>query len=127
MPTWDGFPSIHKKEGLLDFPIYFTSPYYNNKWDDYSKILLNAYTKKLRGKPSDMAFKGFETVYLFTKLLARYPADLITHLNDKTLKIFSEFNFRPVLLKKDSATPDYFENKHLYFIKILNGTVSKAW
>ena len=134
MPTWDGFASFHKKDGFLNFPIYFTSPYCNNKWDDYSKIVLNAYTKKFRGKPSDMAFKGFETVYLFTKLLTRYPSDLLTHLNDKTLKIFSEYNFRPVLLKKENLptgqageTPDYFENKHLYFIKILNGTVSKAW
>ena len=127
MPNWDGFVSLHKKDGFTDFPIYFTSPYYNNKWDDYSKMVLNAYTKKYKGKPSDMAFKGFETVYLFTQLLAKYPGSLITHLNDKTQKIFCEYNFRPVLLKKENTTPDYFENKHLYFIKILNGTVSKAW
>jgi hypothetical protein len=127
MPTWDGFASFHKKEGFQNFPIYFTSSYCNSKWDDYSKMLLNAYTKKYRGKPSDMAFKGFEAVYLFTSLLTKYPGDLMTHLNDKTLKIFNDYNFRPVLLKKENMTPDYFENKHLYFIKILNGTLSKAW
>lgn len=127
MPTWDGFTSFHKKDAFTNFPIYFTTPYYNNKWDDYSKMVLNAYTKKYKGKPSDMAFKGFETVYLFTKLLAKYSGDIITHLNDKTLKIFCDYNFRPVLLKKGTEMPDYFENKHLYFIKILNGVVSKAW
>ena len=134
MPTWDGFACFHKKEGLLNFPVYFTTAYWNNKWDDYSKMLMNAYTKKFKGKPSDMAYKGFESVYLFTKLLARFPADVTTHLNDKTLKIFSEYNFRPVLLKKDNLptgpageTPDYFENKHLYFIKMVNGTTSRVW
>ena len=127
MPTWDGFASLHKKEGLQNFPVYFTSPYCNNKWDDYSKMVLNAYTKKFKGKPSDMAFKGFEAVYLFTKLLTRYPGDVITHLNDKTLKIFNEYNFRPVMLKKENEVPDYFENKHLYFVKLVNGTASKAW
>jgi hypothetical protein len=127
MPTWDGFACFHKKEGLLNFPVYFTSPYWNNKWDDYSKILLNAYTKKFKGKPSDMAFKGFEAVYLFTKLLTHYPGDVIAHLNDKTLKVFNEYNFRPVSLKKENTVPDYFENKHLYFIKLVNGTASKAW
>jgi len=127
MPNWDGFACFHKKEGLLNFPVYFTSPYWNNKWDDYSKMLLNAYTKKYKGKPGDMAFKGFEAVYLFTKLLTRYPGDVITHLNDKTLKIFNEYNFRPVVLNKENDVPDYFENKHLYFIKIVNGAVSRAW
>ena len=127
MPTWDGFASFHKKDGMLNFPVYFTSPYWNNKWDDYNKMLLNAYTKKYKGKPSDMAFKGFEAVYLFTKLLTKYPGDVMTHLNDKSLKVFSEYNFRPVSLSKGNSSPDYFENKHLYFIKIVNGAVSRAW
>ena len=127
MPTWDGFACFHKKEGLLDFPVYFTSPYWNYKWDNYSKMVLNAYTKKFKGKPSDMAFKGFESVYLFTKLLTRYPNDVMRHLNDKTLKVFNEYNFRPVTLKKENEVPDYFENKHLYFVKIVNGTASRAW
>jgi len=127
MPNWDGFASLQKKDDFKDFPIYFTSPYFNNKWDDYSKMLNNAYLKKFRIKPSDMAFKGFESVYLFTKLLAKYPNDLISHINDKTEKVFCEYNIRPVLLKKENTTPDYFENKHLYFIKLLNGVTSRAF
>jgi len=127
MPTWDGFACFHKKEGLLNFPVYFTSPYWNYKWDDYSKMVLNAYTKKFKGKPSDMAFKGFESVYLFTKLLTRYPNNVMTHLNDRSLKIFNEYNFRPVMLKKENEVPDYFENKHLYFVKMVNGVASRAW
>jgi hypothetical protein len=74
-----------------------------------------------------MSFKGFEIVYLFTKLLAQYPNDFISHLNDYPNKIFSEYNFKPVFLTKQSITPDYFENKHLYFIRALNGTTSRAW
>ena len=127
MPNWDGMPGLHKKESYPNFPIFFTSPYFNNKWDDYSKILISAYTKKYKGKPSDMAFKGFELMYLFTGLLTRYPGNLMDNLNDRSIKIFNEYNFRPVRLKKENEVPDYFENKHLYFIKILKGVVSKAW
>ncbi len=126
MPNWDGFASLHKKD-LDGFPVYFTSPYFNNKADNYSKMLTNAYLKKFKIKPSDMAYKGFETVYLFIKLLAKYPNNFISHINDKNEKVFCEYSFRPVLLKKENSTPDYFENKHLYFIKLLNGTISKAW
>ncbi len=126
MPNWDGFKSLQKKDDFESFPIYFTTPYYNNKSDNYSKMLMDAYAQKLKGKPTDLAFKGFEMTYLFITLLTKYPTDFMSHLNDKSLKVFSEFNFRPVL-KKTSSAPDYFENKHLYFIKILNGSMSKAW
>ena len=32
-----------------------------------------------------------------------------------------------VFLKKENLVPDYFENKNLYFIKILNGNDTKVW
>jgi Periplasmic binding protein len=127
MPNWDAFASLQKKEDFENFPVYFTSPYYNNKWDNYSKMLTAAYSKKYKTKPSDMAFKGFESVQLFIKLLAKYPDDFMKHINDKSFKVFCDYTIRPVSLKKENLTPDYFENKHLYFIKLLNGAKSKAW
>jgi hypothetical protein len=127
MPNWDGFRFLQKRGNYEEFPVYYTTPYYNNKWDNYSKMLSSAYSKKYKTRPTDLAFKGFEAVYLFTKLLVKYPSDFMSHLNDKTFKVFCEYNFRPVLTKKGSATPDYFENKHLYFVKMLNGATSKAW
>lgn len=127
MPNWDGFRSLLKRGSFEEFPIYFTTPYFNSKWDRYSKMLIAAYQKKYKNRPSDIAYKGFEAVYSFTRLLIKYPDDFMSHLNDKTYKVFCDYNFRPVISKKNAGTPDYIENKHLYFIKILNGSVSKAW
>lgn len=127
MPTWDGFASLNKKVEPSEFPIYYTTTYFNDKTDEFSKTLTAAYQKKYKGKPTDMAFKGFEAVYSFTKLLAMYPGNFMNHINDKSAKVFCDYNFRPVTLKKGSGITDYFENKHLYFIKKTNGTVSKAW
>ncbi len=134
MPTWDGFTSLYKKDALTEFPIYYTTPFFNDKADDFSKTIIAAYQKKYKGKPNDMAFKGFESVYFFTKLLGMYPDSFMDHINDKSIKVFCNYNFQPVMLKKGSLSagqagvvPDYFENKHLYFMRILNGTVTKAW
>ena len=127
MPNWDGFKTLLKKGSYSEFPVYFTSPYYNNKWDPYSKTLINTYTKKYKNRPTDMAFKGFESAFLFTRLLTRYPADFMNHLNDKTYKVFCDYNFRPVFSQKDADIPDYIENKHLYFVRILDGSLSRAW
>jgi hypothetical protein len=127
MPNWDAFKAFAKKDDFEEFPIYFTTPYYNGKGDAYSRMLIDGYKKKLKGIPSDMAFKGFECAQLFVKLLTKYPTDFMSHINDKNMKVFTDYNFKPVSIKGTSTVPDYFENKHLYFIRILNGTPSKAW
>ena len=128
MPNWDGFQSfINPKRTLNDFPVFFTSPYFNNKWDNYSRMIQDVYLNKYKGKPSDYAFKGFETIFIFARLFTRYPENFMDHLNDYPYRVFSEYNFKPVSVKKGSEGTDYFENKHLYFLKSVNGTVSKAW
>ena len=126
MPNWDGFKIFTRKDLYPDFPVYFTSPYYNSRWDDNSKLLIAGYGGKFKGKPSDMVFKGFESTQRFIKVLTTFPNDFLSHLNDGNFKVFSEYNFRPIFLNKENKVPDYFENKHLYFIKILNGVTTRA-
>ncbi|MEO6489738.1 MAG: ABC transporter substrate-binding protein [Ferruginibacter sp.] len=126
MPNWDGFKSFSKKNDFANYPVYFTSPFYNGKWDNRSKMIKDIYLKKYKGVPSDYTYKGYETVYTFSTLLTKYPVDFISHLNDCPTKVFSEYNFKPVF-NSGTDKPDYFENKHLYFLKIENGKVSRAW
>ena len=127
MPNWDGFRIFTAKNAYKDFPVRFTSPYFNTKTTWYSNILSNEYMRRYKAKPSDMAFKGFETAWMFTKLLMKYPDNMIDHLNDRSFMIFNEYNFRPVYLKKNARDPDYQENKHLYVMRILNGIISRDW
>lgn len=127
MPNWDGMSAFHKKGAFTDFPIYLTSPYYNNKLNTGSRIVVNAYNKKYKGKPTDMAFKGYEAVSFFLQLLKKYPADPFSQLNNRSIATICEYNFRPVMVKKENTATDYFENRHVYFIKLLNGAQSKAW
>ena len=126
MPNWDGFSSL-KKTSFKDFPIYYTTAFINNKANPYTKQIGQVYSKKFKGVPSDMAYKGFETVYIFARLIIRYPDDFMSHLNEYAYKVFNDYNFKAVYVNKKSKIPDYFENKRLYFMRILNGKISKAW
>jgi len=90
MPNWDNFSVLYNKKTLPGLPVYYTTPFYTDKTDAFSKSLINAYNNKYKGKPSDMAYKGFESVYLFTKLLAKYPDSFMNHLSDKKIKVFCE-------------------------------------
>lgn len=127
MPNWDGFRIFTEKNAYKDFPIHFTTPYYNSKSSVFNTLLTNEYLSRYKTKPSDMAYKGFETTYMFTKLLLKYPKDLLSRLNEKSFIIFNDYNFRPVHLKKNDRNPDYYENKHLYVMKILNGAIIREW
>ena len=126
MPNWDGFYFL-KKSALKDFPIYYTTAFINNKANTYTKQITQVYSKKFKGVPSDMAYKGYESVYIFARLITRYPNDFMSHLNEFAYKVFNDYNFKAVYVNKKTQIPDYFENKRLYFMKMYNGKSSKAW
>lgn len=128
MPNWDGFKSLSRKDVYKDFPIRYTTPHYDAQNNNvYDSILLQKYFQLYRAKPSDMAYKGFELTYYFTNLLLHHPSDFMDHINDSAISIFHDFNFRPVYVDKKNSTPDYYENKHLFIMQILNGDIVREW
>jgi hypothetical protein len=127
MPNWDGINFFDKEDAYKDFPIRFTTPYFNARTNSLSNILTTEYNNRYKTRPADNAFKGFESVYYFTKLLVTHPQDFMLNLNDSSLKVFNDFNFKPILSNKQSTIPNYFENKHVYVMRIMNGIVSKEW
>jgi ABC-type branched-subunit amino acid transport system substrate-binding protein len=124
MPNWESFSEL-KKEKYDNLPIMYTISYNNPKTDSKSRMIETTYEKKFDEQPSDMVYKGFEAVYTFVRLVTKYNIDFTSHLNDPFFKSFSEFNFKPVFLKKGTNFPDYFENKHLFLMKMLNGKVTR--
>ncbi len=127
MPNWDGFKSLQKKDAFKDFPIRFTTPHYDTKSGAFSNFLNEKYFKAYRAKPTDMAYKGFESAYYFTNILLNYGKDFMEHFNENKLAGFHDFNFRPVYISKNSTVPDYYENKHLFMMEILNGEIQRSW
>ncbi len=125
MPNWDGFAQPGNK--IRDYPLYYTTPFYNNKGQKETKEITAKYRSSFKGSPSDMVFKGFETTCYFVKLLAKHPNDLMNHLNDQDCRIFTQPLYRPQFTSTTDPIPDYFENKSLYFMKSVNGIVVKAW
>ncbi len=125
MPNWESFAGL-KKSIIKDLPILYTASFYNAKLDKFSKSIKLAYSKKFKSIPNDLTYKGFESVFIFSRLLTRYPNDMMSHLNEYAYRVFTEYKFKPTFLHKNQQNvPDYFENKQVYLFKILNGKVSK--
>ena len=121
MPTWDDYNLTKPEFKGLD--VYYSTPFISFSANSKVYNSIAAKFKKLASsRPSDMVYKGFEVTYRFIKTLAEEPGDFMKHINDRDYRLFAEFDFQPVYMRK-SDEPDYVENKKVYFIKKTDGVV----
>ncbi len=114
MPTWDGV-----RFGSERVPIIFSTPYNYLRTDKKAIRIANLYKRKVNGKANDMVFKGFETMYHFTKLYNKNRNSFLQNISMDEFHIFNEYSFEPCMINGDNNV-DYLENKKIYFIQKLN-------
>lgn len=119
MPTWDAF-NLSKPE-FKKMEIVYSTPFNFGKWSPLGTELTKAFEAKVNGRPTDMYLRGYETVLRFSLLLLDTKKDVASNLSRKGNNIFTQFDVQPVFLDQDAMTLDYFENKKLYFTRIING------
>jgi hypothetical protein len=124
MPTWDG--ADFTKPEYKDLEIYYSTPFYISPEDKNANALQHVFKTRFYSRPSDMVYRGFETVYHFGKLLIQHKENISSGLSDKRHLLFTQFDIQPVI-DKQTMTLDYFENKKLYFIKKIDGVVRAVY
>jgi len=126
MPTWDNMKELNRADAKGVEIIYSTSyGYYQG--DKFLSKFAAKYKSRFHGRASDMVFKGFETMYHFTKLYLKHDSTFISNLSDKDFKIVNEFDIQPTKAKKTNPSTDYLENKKLYFIRKLDGVIKSLY
>lgn len=124
-PTWDGLRAVLRTENQ-NISVVYSTPFNYQRSDQVLLNLGNNYKQKLNARPSDMAFKGFESMYYFSRLLLKYNNDMLNNLSDTKFKIANSFILQPVKLTQNAQVPDYIENKKLYFITRSMGKISSV-
>jgi len=122
MPTWDNI-SEFSQPTYANQEIYYTTPFYINPNDSLVISIQNAYKNKFYSRPSDMIFRGYETILRFGRLVQHYGMNLSGSVGEKKYRVFDDFDIQPVFLNRQNMTLDYFENKKLYFIKKVDGNI----
>ena len=125
MPTWDGIKDFEKKE-YKGLEIYYTTPFYNAKTDKASAAIVNYFKNNLYSRPTDMVFRGYECLMRFSKMLLDNGNSTTAAVGEKKYKVFSDFDIQPVL-NPQTFTLDYYENRKLYFVKLIDGTVKGVY
>lgn len=126
MPTWDGFKDLAKPE-YKGIEIIYSSPYHFPRTDKIAISISNKYRNKFQARPSDQVFKGFESMYHFSKLLIKHKEAFLNNLSNKSFKVFNEFDIQPIRFKRDNPIPDYLENKKIYILKKLEGQIKPVF
>ncbi len=119
MPTWENFNL--NSPAPNDLEIIYTSPFFYNHTNSLESQMANDYAKTTNGRPSEMFFRGYESTLRFSLLLLETKKDIASSLTRKGNLIFTPLDIQPVFKDKKTMVLDYFENKHLYFIKVLGG------
>ena len=128
MPTWDEID--FRKPEFKGAEVMYSTPFVSITANvDVYNSLARQYAVSQNSRPSDMALKGFETTYRFVSLLNRWPTldSFALHINDKTDKVFCDYNFQPIWAKGDNPGVQYYENKQLYFVKKVDGHVKGVY
>ena len=123
MPTWDAIREFTKPE-YKQLEIVYSTPFTYSRTAGLSGKLASQFEETINSRPTDMFFRGYETMLRFALLLLDTKKDVASNLTRKGNYVFTQFDIQPVFLNKSAMTLDYFENKKLYFIKYLNGTRS---
>ncbi len=121
MPTWDALRDIGTGIDMV-----YTTPYNYFRQDKLSSQLSEKYRSRFAGRASDLVFKGFETMYRFSKLLIKYGPELKNNLSAKEFKLFNDFDIQLVKAEQDNAVTNYLENKKLYLIRKQDGKVKSV-
>ena len=123
LPNWDGLKEIQSPV-YVGIPIYFSSEMSAAKYNQWANNFEERFKEVTGVQSSRSAIKGFELTFYFLNLLSKQGSILINDSLSQMFILLNEFDFKPVRLTDDSTTPDYIENKKVYFIRRLNGVES---
>ncbi|HEX6426678.1 MAG TPA: amino acid ABC transporter substrate-binding protein [Niastella sp.] len=124
MPTWDQID--FEKSQYKNLEIIYSTPFYVAPTGKLAATVYENFKTTYYSRPSDMVFRGFESLYHFAHLLKLYGKNLGSSLSDKKYMLFGEFDIQPVI-NRTTMTHDYYENKKLYFVKKVDGVVKTVY
>lgn len=119
MPNLEGLKELQSKQ-YAGLPIYFTTAFQVPGENAFVKNMDDQFRSAMGIKCPSMVLKGFELTYYFCSILGQKGKIEIGHPLEKSFKVMTDFDFKPVFLQANSKTADYFENKNILFMRRLN-------
>jgi len=126
MPDWiDNMETIDYNY-LENLNYHFTDDFYVVEDNEYHTAFYNAYIERFKTKPTKNAYKGFDMMIYFGRMLAE-GVELSAHFENPAEKgIYNDFFLQPSYFKNNLDTFDFFENRFVHLLKIKDYKVQKV-
>ena len=121
MPSWEDITDLHKAAAFPNFSVTITDPFNFNSASTSGIYIEHNFKKDYSGKPSELVYRGYETLLWYANLLKRYGT--IFKYTDNAPTPFTPFEITPQWDKNNGLL--YNENKHLFLTKYEKGKGKK--
>jgi len=120
MPTWKGMAVLQKVDALPNLGINIGAPFYFDPSTSAGKNFSDDFNTIYGGKPSEMAYRGYETLYWYGYLLNHYGTIFNEHFQDNGMAPFTRFDLK--LEHEKNTAPMYYENRHVCMYHYQSGS-----
>jgi hypothetical protein len=120
MPSWKAMSGLKKPDVYPNVAVLFTSPFYYDITTPTGQVLVNNYAKQFGGRPAEMVFRGYETLYWYGYLLKRYGTIFNNKVSDNGSTTFTRFEIKPQYNAQQDLL--YNENEHIYIYRYQGGS-----
>jgi hypothetical protein len=119
MPSWKYLKGLTQSSGYMELSIHYTSPFYYDPTIVSGKYVNTEYEKTYGGEPSEMVYRGYETIYWLGHLMEQYGVIFNPNLKDVSAAPFTRYDIKPTYSKDNDFL--YQENDKLYMFHYQNG------
>ncbi|RYZ52918.1 MAG: amino acid ABC transporter substrate-binding protein [Sphingobacteriales bacterium] len=112
MPTWRTLNSTRKSGSLPSIQVMFSTPFNYESSSPSAQAVAAHYKKKFYGRPSEMVFRGYETLYWCAYLLQKYGTVFNNRLGDTGGAAFTPFDLKAQWTADNDLL--YLENEYAY-------------
>lgn len=118
MPTTEAVKSLNKSDEFPNMPVYYTTSYIIDKITPASQYISREYKSHMGTAPSDVVYKGFESLYFFSNLLKKFGVPFNSKIGDNSYTFITPYKIVPV---KENGSLMFYENKFLYLLRYEDG------
>lgn len=119
MPSWKSLRGLTHSGSFAELSIYYTSPFYYDTSTGTGKYVYGLYKNTYGSTPSEMVYRGYETIYWYSNLLEKYGPVFNESFSDVSSAPFTRYEIEPSWSPANDFL--YLENKKLYVFHYQNG------
>jgi ABC-type branched-subunit amino acid transport system substrate-binding protein len=119
MPSWKSLRGLTQPSEYMGMSIYYTTPFFYDPTTGPGKYIGTQYKSIYGGNPSEMVYRGYETLYWMANLLLKHGTIFNEHISDVSAAQFTRYDIQPSWTKENDFL--YLENTKLYILHYQNG------